>query len=103
MRGRLHYPIAIAYPEEGLLQIRFSDVTDNGDGSYLIKGKIPIYDEKKLNYIDMKAVAVDENGKRTGRGSVSSSGGNDFSMNVQKYQMEGEPQEIVFDVALHRK
>jgi hypothetical protein len=108
MQGKMSYPFTVARPEEGLLQIRFSDVKNHGDGTYDISVGFK-YDGDRVDSITILAAAVDENGNRTGIGKTVAQNYNTVDgitwivLNVDKYHMEGEPQEVIFDITTNSK
>lgn len=100
MRGKLHYPFTLNRPEADLLQVTFSDVRDNNDGSYTIRGNIPSFDETEIEAVYIAMAVVDENGKfsKTVTMEYADSPGV-IETRVSEGDMEGDPEMIAFSIS----
>ena len=100
MRGKLHYPFTLNRPEEDLLQVEFSDVEENSDGSYDIVGTIPSFDETEIEAVYIMAAVVDEDGRfsKTRTMKYTDSPGV-IETRVEKGDMEDDPDMIAFSIS----
>jgi hypothetical protein len=102
LRGRMACPFTAIRPESGMLQITFTKIKDNNDGTYTVYGNTPSYDKTRIAKLYVVLALADKDGKHSANGDKSIDNTDDltgdFTVEVSKSSMSGDPQKIIFSV-----